>query len=305
VTRDARPAAAPSAEALLEAMSEAMYVVDRSRTITYWNAAAELITGYPAADVLGRQCRDGILNHVDDCGQGLCRTGCPLLGTMRDGRSRDVHAFLHHRDGHRVPVAVRSAPLRDPDGRITGAVEVFHDNSQFRALSDHLEDVEQQALTDPLTGIPNRRMLGHILERHHDEQQRYGRGYAVLFADVDHFKLVNDTYDHDVGDDVLKLVASTLTACTRTADTVGRWGGEEFLLIAPGADTDRAVAFAERARQLVASTWTTHNRKRVRVTLSLGVAVAQPGEASRHLVNRADAAMMTAKATGRNRTVIG
>ena len=294
-----------SAEALLDAMSEAVYAVDRSGTITYWNAAAERLTGYQATEVVGRRCSANILNHVDDAGTHLCRTGCPLRATMGDGETREVQVYLHHHDGHRVPVDIRAGALRSEDGAVTGAVEVFCDDSRFRALTDRLDVVQAEALSDPLTGIENRRMLERVLDLRHEEFERYHRNYAVVFADVDHFKLVNDHYGHGVGDRMLQLVAATLRDSTRPSDTAGRWGGEEFLLVAPVADEGQAVALAERMRHLVAETWTEHERNRVNVTLSIGVAVARPGERTEDLVNRAGTAMQTAKRAGRNRTLVG
>ena len=117
----------PAAEALLEAMSEAVYAVDTDRRVTYWNPAAERLTGYRASDVVGRRCWDNILSHVDDKGAVLCTTGCPLPATIEGGRAREAHVFLRHRDGHRVPVAVRAAALCSADGAVIGAVEVFRD----------------------------------------------------------------------------------------------------------------------------------------------------------------------------------
>jgi diguanylate cyclase (GGDEF)-like protein/PAS domain S-box-containing protein len=294
----------PSAQALLAAMSEAVYVVDRQRRVTYWNPAAERLTGYPADQVVGRCCRDGILNHVDHEGTSLCKSRCPLLATIGDGQPHDMLAFLHHRDGHRVPVAARAAALADPDGNITGAVEVFHDDSRNKMLKDRLDDVQRQALTDALTGIANRRMLTQVLRQRRGDQVRYGYAYAVLFADIDHFKQVNDTYNHDVGDRVLQMVSATLRDCTRTGDTVGRWGGEEFLVVATAGEADQVLNLAERARHLVASTWAQNGADRVAVTLSIGVALARPGEATDELVRRADMAMLAAKTKGRNRTVL-
>jgi diguanylate cyclase (GGDEF)-like protein/PAS domain S-box-containing protein len=294
----------PSAEALLAAMSEAVYVVDCQRRITYWNPAAEQLTGYQADQVVGRRCRDGILNHVNEQGTSLCQSRCPLLATIGDGQPHDMLAFLHHHDGHRVPVAARAAALRDPGGSITGAVEVFHDDCRNKMLADRLDDVERQALTDALTGIANRRMLTQVLRQRRDDQLRYGYPYAVLFADIDHFKRINDTYNHDVGDRVLQLVSATLRDCTRSGDVVGRWGGEEFLVVATDGEADHALNLAERARHLVASTWAQNGADRVAVTLSIGVALARPGEATDDLVRRADMAMLAAKTGGRNRTVL-
>lgn len=117
---------------LLDGISDGVYFVDRNRRITYWSAGAAQLTGYPAAEVAGRRCSDGLLNHVDDTGAELCGTRCPLLATIHDGRPRDCHVRLHHRDGSLRPVWIRAAPIRDSLGRITGAVETFGDDTAAR-----------------------------------------------------------------------------------------------------------------------------------------------------------------------------
>ena len=301
----ATPMEVPSAPALLEAMSEAVYAVDRDRRITYWNSAAEQLTGFSAAEVVGHRCQDNLLNHVDDTGRELCKAGCPLSGTISDGQTREVRVFLRHRAGHRVPVAVRAAALRGADGTVTGAVEVFHDDSTLREVTDRLDVVEMEALTDPLTGIANRRMLERALDLRQDEYKRYGRGYAVLFGDVDDFKQVNDRYGYVVGDRVLKLVATTLHNSTRPSDTAGRWGGDKFVILVPVADQHQAVALADRTRHLVAGASAVHDRRRVAVTLTVGVALAHPDEPVEELVNRSCVAMRSAKDGGGNRTLVG
>jgi diguanylate cyclase (GGDEF)-like protein/PAS domain S-box-containing protein len=294
----------PLAAALLAAMSESVYVVSRDRTITYWNPAAEALTGYSAGEVVGRRCHDGLLNHVDDDGAPLCTTRCPLSATMLDGLPREASLHLHHSDGHRVPVSVRAAPLRGDDGAIVGAVEVFHDDSRYRALEASSLVSEQRSLTDPLTGLANRRRIQGHLNRRWDEFCRYGHGFAVLFVDIDDFKVVNDRFGHTVGDEVLTMVASTMMSCTRPSDDVGRWGGEEFLVVAGELDGSSAFALAERLRSLVGSSWTRVGEDTVRVTASVGVAVARPDESVGQLVSRADHAMLEAKRSGRDRTVV-
>jgi diguanylate cyclase (GGDEF)-like protein/PAS domain S-box-containing protein len=292
------------AQALLEAMTEALYVVDNDRTITYWNPAAEQLTGFRAQEVIGRHCRDGILNHVDEAGRLMCQTSCPLLGTISDGRPRTVSMFLHHHDGHRIPVAVSAAALRDSDGQVHGAVEVFHDESRVREIADQLDAARAAALSDPLTGIGNRTMLYQALERHVSEFGRHGRTFAVLFADIDRFKTINDHYGHDVGDKILQLVAATMRDCIRPSDTAGRWGGEEFLILAPVTDEDQALALAERLRTMVASGWLDTDGRTITVTVSIGIALIRQAEPATTLIERADAAMYTAKADGRNRTAL-
>ncbi len=292
------------APVLLEAMSEAVYVVDRRRRITYWNPAAESLTGFAARDVVGHRCRDGILNHVDDTGQLLCGAHCPLMATMRDGQSRRALVFAHHRDGHRVPVQISAAALRDDAGRIVGAVEVFHDDSPRRDIAEQLSTAEATALIDPLTGIGNRRLLDRALRQHQSDLRRYRHGFAILFADIDHFKTVNDTHGHDIGDAVLALVAKTIEACIRPSDTVGRWGGEEFLIIAPLLDRAGASGLAERLRAVVSTAWVNTTAGPVTATVSIGVSLAHRGDSADAVVHRADAALYQAKTNGRNTTVL-
>ncbi|HEX4976807.1 MAG TPA: sensor domain-containing diguanylate cyclase [Nocardioides sp.] len=293
----------PLAETLLACMSESVYVVDRARRITYWNPAAERLTGFSAEEVVGRRCRDGILNHVDEAGRLLCTSGCPLSATMRDGGQRQLTAYLHHRDGHRVPVSITSSPLRDADGAITGAVEVFHDDGRGENLRAELRRAEALGLLDPLTEIPNRRALEGDVTRRHEVLRRNGRSFAVAFIDVDRFKSVNDTYGHDAGDRVLRLVAATLQNAVRPGDTVGRWGGEEFLLLADVPSEQAAVDLCQRVRSLVGRSWLDEDRGRLSVSVSIGVTLAAAGTPTEELVNAADHAMLSAKEAGRDRVV--
>ena len=298
------PLYVPPADDLLAAMTEAVYAVDRHRRIMYWNTAAEQLTGYSAAEVVGRRCQDNLLNHVDETGRQLCGNGCPLLATVQDGQTREALVLLHHRAGHCLPVAVRAAALRSADSTIIGAVEVFHDDSRYRAVNNLLDTAQREALTDPLTGIANRRMLHRALDLLHDEHRRYGRSYAVLFGDVDHFKQFNERYGHDIGDRVLRLIATTLSGSSRPSDTAGRWGGDEFLLVAPVNDRGQALALAERARRLVEGSSPTLQLPGIKVTLTVGVAVVRPGEGPDQLVQRASAATLRAKKTGPNSCLV-
>ena len=106
---------------ILDNLFDGVYFVDRDRVITYWNKGAEKITGYDAGQVMGRSCRDNILNHVTANGVQLCLTNCPLASTMEDGKQREAEVYLHHADGHRLPVTVRASPIYDEQGNIIGA----------------------------------------------------------------------------------------------------------------------------------------------------------------------------------------
>jgi diguanylate cyclase (GGDEF)-like protein/PAS domain S-box-containing protein len=289
---------------LVDSMSDGVYFVDRRRRITYWSGGAERLTGYRATEVVGHCCRDGILNHVDAEGTELCGAACPLAATIRDGRRRDAHVYMHHANGHRQPVWVRSSALYGPDGDIVGAVEVFSDDSAVADARAQMDELQQLALTDTLTAVGNRRYLELQIEARLNEWRRHELPFGILMVDIDLFKNVNDTYGHDAGDQVLAMVARTLSFGTRGTDVVARFGGEEFVVVSTHADADRLTATGQRFRQLVAASRLMIGREPVEVTVSIGGTLAEPGDDWSSMLRRADAALYEAKKNGRNRVRI-
>jgi diguanylate cyclase (GGDEF)-like protein/PAS domain S-box-containing protein len=287
--------------ALLDNFYDGVYFVDPERRITYWNKGAERISGYPPGEVVGSFCFNEILRHMDAAGTRLCQHGCPLAATLADGEPHEAAVFLHHRDGHRVPVRVRVAPVRDASGRITGAVEIFTDNTAGSAALQRIEELQAAAYIDALTGVANRAFTEITLRAKLEELERYGWPFGVLFIDIDRFKAVNDSHGHDVGDRVLATVARTLAGNARAFDLVGRWGGEEFLVVNVNVNETKVLALAERFRMLVAGSAVATAAGNVAVTISIGATLAHPGDDADAVVKRADAAMYESKRSGGNR----
>ena len=184
---------------LLDNLYDGVYFVDRERRITFWNKAAERITGFTKAEVLGKRCADNLLRHVDERGNSLCEGACPLSYTLSDGQPRSASVFLHHKDGHRLPVAIGVAPITDHQQNIIGAVEIFRDNSATVAALEHLKELEDLAYLDALTKIANRTYLENFIVGKFNEFRRLGWSFGVIFVDVDQFKQVNDTFGHQRG----------------------------------------------------------------------------------------------------------
>jgi diguanylate cyclase (GGDEF)-like protein/PAS domain S-box-containing protein len=294
-----------SAQLIIDNLYDGLYITDRKRTILYWNKAAEEITGYAAEEVTGRPCSDNILVHVDSHGHSLCRNKCPLAMTMEDGRPREAEVFLHHRKGHRVPVSVRVTPLADDSGEIIGGIEIFSDISRFKSVEARMKELEEYAFLDNLTRMPNRRFVDKELSTRIAEFERYAVPFGVLFIDIDHFKRVNDTYGHDVGDRVLKMLAGTMLANSRPFDVFGRWGGEEFIGIIRKISPDQLEEMGNRLRLLVQDSYITVNDQPLSVTISLGATVMRPGDCLESLIRRADALLYESKRAGRNRLTQG
>lgn len=286
---------------LLDDFYDGVYFVDCNRVITYWNAAAERITGYSVGEAVGISCADNLLQHVSQDGTPLCLGGCPVSATLLDGAKREADVFLHHKEGHRVPVTVRVVPIRDPDGAIIGAVEVFNDSSAKMTALQRVRELEDVAFHDPLTGVANRALTEITLRARHDELRRYGWQYGVLFADIDHFKRVNDIYGHETGDRALQMVAGTFKGVVRASDLVGRWGGEEFVVLVVNVDEAKLRTAARRLLQLVRTSRLDLASGSLNVTVSIGAVQARPEETPEQVVHRADQLMYRSKHAGRDR----
>ena len=292
-------------EKLLDNMHDGVYFVNRERTITYWNDGAQALTGYSAGETAGRSCFENFLGHVDENGRPMCTTGCPLSHVMRDGQPRTAEFYLRHKDGHRVPISVRVLPMRNREGKIVGAVEVFGDSNAELKIENRVVELEQLAFRDPLTGLPNRRHIELKVEQGLQDHLRLGRLYGLLKFDLDHFKRVNDTHGHEAGDALLKAVGQTLLQGLRPIDIVGRWGGEEFLVLMPDVNALGLGDLAERCRVLIAQTSVGTESSRVSVTASIGATVLSHSDTADAAIRRADELMYQSKRSGGDRTTAG
>ena len=165
-------------------------------------------------------------------------------------------------------------------------------------LNDTLLEVEQLSNTDQLTGLNNRHYFIKAFERERRRHQRYGEAFTLIMFDLDHFKLVNDEFGHDVGDEVLKVTAELTKICFRDVDIIARWGGEEFIVLVAGTELEEGLHVAERLRETIAL----HKFNQVgHKTISLGVSEISGRESMETVIKRADEAMYEAKISGRNR----
>lgn len=289
---------------LLDHLNDGVYVVDRAGKVTFWNRGAQSITGWAPRDVIGSPGADGLLRHADADGNELGSDRGPLAAAVSSGAPHRADLYLHHKAGHRVPVRVEAVPVRDASGEIVGAVEVFTDQTERMEAIRRVEELTEIVFLDPLTGIGNRRYAEVVLEEKMAELARYGFRFGVLFVDVDRFKEVNDVHGHERGDEVLKTVATTLARSARSLDFVGRWGGEEFVVLLSNVTDFSLPLVADRARRLVEHSELPAPGGPIRVTVSIGATIVRKGETPADVLRRADGLMYEAKSAGRNRIVV-
>lgn len=284
---------------------EGVYVVDTKRRIVFWNAGSEQITGYKSEEVVHSFCFNNILQHVDKNGKQLCLDGCPLHNTLKTGNINEAEVFLHHKNGHRIPVTVRSIPLYDDNNNITGAVEAFTDARYSKDTFEENKKLKRLIEVDPLTSLYNRRYLEFQLASSTIENKQFNTPFGVLFLDIDNFKDVNDTYGHNIGDQVLKLISNTIKSNLRPNDIAGRWGGEEFVIILRRIDLEKMTVLAERLRMICKnSSYKLEDGNIISVTISIGGSLYEPNETVEELIAKADRLMYESKQAGRDQVTI-
>jgi diguanylate cyclase (GGDEF)-like protein/PAS domain S-box-containing protein len=289
-----------AANVTLDSIDEAVLRTDLHGKVVYLNRIAEELTGWrrdeargrPVADVL--QFVDGLTGAaIDQAVEIAMQEAEPAKGT-----ADCKNCMLIRRDGFKFGIESKVTLIRDQYGSITGTVVAFHDVSEARARS---LEMSHSAQHDVLTDLPNRVLFNDRLTQAITLAERQGKQLAVMFVDLDHFKKINDSLGHDVGDKLLKSVAGRLMACIRRSDTVSRLGGDEFVVLLSQVEHAEDAAFS--ARKILRALRAPHtiDNKNLDINVSIGVSTyPSDGQDAEGLINRADNAMYEAKQRGRN-----
>ncbi len=286
---------------ILNNIHDGVYFVDQEGKIFFWNRAAEQITGYSESDVKGMTCSDNILNPVDDSGKSLRDEDSLVKKALGDGQTHRAEAYLLHKEGYRIPVSIRSFPLFDEAGKISSAAEIFTDISPKFAMPQRKLELERMQLLDQQTELGNKRYLEIQLQSRLEGIKKYRIPFGVLYIDVDRLKGVNETYSESAGDQILNMVAKTLSNNVRFIDIVGRWESDEFVVILLNVDENNLDLVANKLRLLMEQSHIMVDANFVRVTISIGATLAKRVDEVEILVNRAQSLMHHSKWLGRNR----
>jgi diguanylate cyclase (GGDEF)-like protein/PAS domain S-box-containing protein len=292
---------------ILDTISDGVYVTSDEREIIYWSAGAERITGYSSEEVVGKHCYDNILNHTDLHGKRICLEGCPLQECIAEGTSLALNeVFLKRKDGERLAVYVKTSTFREGDH--TYGVEIFGELKAVAGdeLAARVQELSDFSVTDPLSGLFNRRYFDAALEQYFVMYRGLGRRYGVLHLDVDNFKSINDTYGHATGDDAIRFIGGVLSSNARKMDIAARYGGDEFTVICSISTRGELDHCGRRLMRLIHdSCFATSDESDLSLTVSVGATLVLPGdENGRSALERADEAMYEAKRSGRDCLVL-
>lgn len=292
-------------DTLLEVMSDGMLVIDQYDRIVDVNLILKEWFNLQE-NVIGKNVRE-VFKAYTHIITNFEKTHRPHMEIQRDGLRLDVFV-TRLRDSNDTDVG-RLFILRNVTKQKKMEGKLRKTNEQLVSRINEIQELQiqlrEQAIRDPLTGLYNRRYLNETMERELAQAEREGNLISFVMIDIDHFKKVNDSLGHNVGDIVLKSLATQLTEQTRAGDIVYRYGGEEFLVILPNTSTEAACQSAERWRLGFQSKMALFAKLETRITLSLGVATFPThGVLGREILLAADNALYQAKSAGRNCTVI-
>lgn len=285
------------AQVTLNSIADAVASTDIFGRVTYLNGVAESMTGWSRDEAAGHML-DEVFSLIDATTREPVASAMTLAIRENKTYSLASNCLLVRRDGAEAAVEDSAAPIHDRQGRTTGAVMVFHDVTKMRAMSVRTAYLTQH---DSLTDLPSRILLRDRLIQMMALSDRRGQKMAVLLLDVDHFRNINESLGHDIGDQLLQSIARRVVASVRSTDTVSRPGGDEFVvLLSAGTQAQDAGISADK---ILAAVGKPHyiNQYDVNVTASIGIATyPDDGSEAEALMKRADLALLHAKDSGRN-----
>ena len=303
----ARPTIQPAPDAifqqrLLDNMYDAVMFIDSSLRIVGWNHGAERLSGISRQSVYQQEWLPSLLNLRDEHGNVISEADCPVAYAVRSGAQWRRRLTIRGRGGESNAVDAHAVPVTANDGTTHGLTLVLHDVSPEISLEERCQSLHELAIRDPLTQLANRAEFDRVIEVFVAAHLQSKVPCSLIIADLDHFKLVNDTYGHQVGDEVIQCFSGLLKASCRSGDLVARYGGEEFVMLCAGCDSGAVVRRADELRRAFSEIPQPGMGSRT-ATASFGVTEIQPGDTPDTMLRRADRALLTAKEEGRNRVV--
>lgn len=261
--------------------------------IVYVNRAFTELTGYSAEEMIGKNPRVLQFNETDPATTSKIRAALLAQQPVRTS-IRNVS-----KSGRAYWLDLSIIPLRNDAGELTHFAAIERD---VTAEKEHASKLARLSTTDHLTELLNKRAFDQVLREHFAKFQRKLADYSILYMDIDHFKMINDTHGHDQGDAVLQALAEKCARLLRPYDIVARIGGEEFGVLLPGVDELPAMVIAERLRHAISDIRIKGHQEGSRITISVGVSAPRPADTDGFdALKRADSALYAAKQGGRNR----
>lgn len=285
---------------VLESLSTGIYLVDRERKILFWNEGAQRITGFLQQDVVGRLPREHLLVTSVDSHTGNDEHPDPVEQAFRDGKPTITEASILHKEGYRIPIVLRTVAIRDGHGTVVLAAESFDVNLSAQSRSRRHAAIAQEGHLDLVACVP---CQAFMQERMREKLTRFAvhqADFAIVLVEADQMDHFAKTFGKGVIPIVLRVVAHAIENCVRPDDLVGRWYGNQFIVLLDGCKEEEVYKVGERMRKMISDShfewWGDH----VAVAAALGGAGATAGDTEDSLLARAARSLKESMATGGN-----
>lgn len=287
---------------LIDNMHDGVVFVDSQSLIVLWNTGVERLTGVSMNAACGRTFLPNLLDMRNSLGERIPNEECPVGHAISTGVQWLGRVTIMGRQGMPVAVDLHGIPVRASDGSTHGATVLLHDVSSETSLEEKCQALHAQVAKDPMTQVANRAEFDRMLNNFVAAHQESNLPCSLIMCDIDHFKSINDTFGHQMGDEAIITFASLLKSMCRSGDLVARYGGEEFAILCADCTNAAAARKAEEIRKSMADIKHSSLGNRS-ITVSFGVTVLQAGDTPETMLRRADRALLQAKDQGRNQVV--
>jgi diguanylate cyclase (GGDEF)-like protein len=287
---------------LLDNMYDAVIFVDTKLQVSFWNRGTERLTGIAASSIFQRYYTPELLDLRDERGFPMTVADCPIHSALNTRAQSMRRMLIRGRNGNDRSVNFHTIPIVDNDGVLLGAAVLLHDATGEVSLEEQCQDWQSRATLDPMTKLANRAEFDRNLQSMVNDHVERGLPCSLIISDIDRFKSVNDTYGHQVGDEVLISFANVLANAVPPGCLAARYGGEEFVILCSETNLADAAQLADHIRQTISQIPQTGMGGKC-VTSSFGVTELQPGDSPEIMLRRADRGLYMAKEGGRNKVI--
>jgi PAS domain S-box-containing protein/diguanylate cyclase (GGDEF)-like protein len=274
--------------AVLDCLPTGVYLVGSDGKILFWNDGAERITGYLRHDVIGRSCRENILAQCNQQHCGLCGSVCPLTGTTHERKASHALMFFLHKQGHRVPVQVRSVSIRSEKGTLVGIAESFDDQSLPSDRGNREHNLAAHGCLDAITGVMNQALIRSYLREHLAFFTEYDLTFGILSIRIKDFEPFRTSHGREAADDMLHVVAETMKQALGMTGFLGRWREDQFLVIVPNCSANELKHAGDNLESSINSLEMRWWGDVLTVNIVLGRAMVQAGDTQEILLQRAE-----------------
>jgi diguanylate cyclase (GGDEF)-like protein/PAS domain S-box-containing protein len=279
---------------VLNYLDEGVCFTDLNQNILYWNNGAEAITGYRLDEATTQKCYK-VITHTDRNGNQQCDKQYPITQVIEKDKLQENFMFIVHKEGHLVPVTIRTFPVHDKDGEIRGFIELISDNSRQKLGQDKVGALTKAAYIDSLSELFSKQYIESRLQTMLTEAPDKKKPFGILYINITGFRVINELYGVSRADKILKMVAKTLSTSIISPNIIGRWHGASFIAIVDTTSKSLLLLLAGKLKTLIAEADFSIGDETIPLKVSVGATMSQSYDTPDYIIERATKASLEEK----------